>query len=58
MVPIIGQVSSEDVELTGNHPPSVSNFHLIFGGQKYSELVGKERQRRHRGVLPRAEATK
>lgn len=30
MVPIVGQVASEDVELAWNHPPRVSHLHLIL----------------------------
>lgn len=42
MITIVGQVSSKDVELAGNHPPRVSHFDLVLWGQEDPELAGRE----------------
>lgn len=57
MVTAVGEVSSEDVELAGNHPPRVPHFHLVFWGQEHPELAGVERGRRHCRARPGAEST-
>lgn len=55
MVPIVGQVTSEDVELARNHPPRVSHFDLVLRGQEDPELAGGEGRRRHCWALPRVQ---
>lgn len=57
VVAIVGQVSSEDVELAGNHPPRVSHGGLVLWGQEDPELAGGERRRRHRWAFPRPQTT-
>lgn len=57
VVTIVGQVSSEDVELAGNHPPRVPHFDLVFWGQEDPELAGREGGRWHCWALPRAQPT-
>lgn len=56
VVTVIGQVSCEDVELAGDHPPRVTHFYLVLRGQEHPELAGREGQRRHYRVLPRPQS--
>lgn len=57
VVPVVGQVASEDVEFAGNDPPCVSWLHFALWGQKHSEVSSGERWGGNGGVRPGAEAT-
>lgn len=53
VITVIGQVSSENVELAGDHPPRVTDFYLVLRGQEHPKLACREGRRRHCWALPR-----
>lgn len=52
VITVIGQVSSENVELAGDHPPRVTDFYLVLRGQEHPKLACREGRRRHCWALP------
>lgn len=52
VVPSVGQISSEDVELTRYDPPRVPRLPFTLRGQKDPELSSREAGGRNSGTLP------
>ncbi|KAL2296108.1 hypothetical protein Nmel_017644, partial [Mimus melanotis] len=40
--PVVGEIASEDVQLTGNYPPWIPKFQIILWREKGFELPGKQ----------------
>lgn len=57
VITVIGQVSSENVELAGDHRPRVTDFYLVLRGQEHPKLACREGRRRHCWALPRPQPT-
>lgn len=57
VVPIVGQVTCENIELTRNHPPCVSHVHFVFWRQEGPKVAGREGRGRHCWGLPWVQST-
>ncbi len=58
MIAVVGKVASEDVQFTGNDPPSVTQGRFTTGWQEGLELTGIKHGWRNSWTFPRSQPTK